>query len=141
MKYLELTVQTLFAIALVIVLSRIAHGEEIALLLALQFIVGIWQMLVSVISVLRTGSESPRRKHLEYSTIYITVLILSMMAFSSVVNMISINDEYLDILGRVGLGFLLGPPWILAIYHYTISWKLAFNRHKKSSSFLPHINF
>lgn len=141
MRYVDLSIQSIFFGLLIGVLVTLHYHGEFALVALLQFFVGAWQLLISVVSVLRNGSDSVRRKHLDYSTIYIGVFIVGAILISFGLHVFPARGIAQTVLESIVGIYVFGLPWILAVYHYTISWKLVFNRHKKSSNFLPHINF
>ncbi len=141
MKYVDLTIQSISAGLLIGLLIALNYHGEFALVALLQFFVGAWQMLISLFSVLRNGSESVRRKHLDYSIIYIGIFIVGAILISFGLHVFPVHKIAQNVLEWIVGIYVFGLPWILAVYHYTISWKLVFNKHKKSSSFLPHINF
>lgn len=135
MRYIDLLVQSVILI-LAIVLTSLGIGKDdfwIALLF-FQFLIGAWQLLSSVVSVLKHRSGSPKKFHFTLSLIYLAILFVT----TAILRMVAADNSLPEWLWRT---YLIGPPWILAIYHYMLTWRMMFSRYKKSSNFLPHINF
>jgi hypothetical protein len=141
MKYIDLIIQTLFALALLMIAIVSTVPDKFSLLLALQFCVGVWQVFVSAVSAIRNEDLSPRIAHLKYCAIYFVVFLVCGMLMQWIMQFPSNRITYGKLVGWVAMIYLIGPPWALAIYHYVISWRLVLNRHRKTSNFLPHINF
>ena len=64
MKYVDLIIQTIFALGLLTIAIVAENPDKYSLLLALQFCVGVWQVFVSAVSAIRHGGHSPRMAHL-----------------------------------------------------------------------------
>jgi hypothetical protein len=124
MKYIDFIGQALLLIG-TLILAAIFAGTGI---LIGQFVLGIWQMTSSVISVL---SNAPfRRKkilHLLSSTVYLIILgiIYSNRIFAST---------------PMAVVLMMVPAWLLALYYFSITWTWAHAETKKSR-FLPNISF
>ena len=134
MRYIDFTIQTLIILFGIGILVA-TWGEPnwpIQLLLAQMFL-GPWQVLSSIVGVLGRGAAHKlKRTHLVTSALYFLVIIMASWIGSM------LNYEWREIIIAV---YLILPPWILALYYYSITWRITFPSQRKDSSFLPHINF
>lgn len=124
MKYVDFKVQSgllITAAGLTLVLS--VWGLMIA-----QFLIGIWQVISSLISVF-TFREFRRAKmwHLGLSVVVIVVNAL-LWNHAALLN---------DFVQFVVFYF---PCWSLAIFYYVITWKW-YHANSDRSKFLPNISF
>ena len=137
-KRIDFLGQTVIFCSVPIMLALSKRSEWFIAILAAQYAMGVWQMSSSFFSVVFRGPAfNSKIKHFLVSISY-----LLLFAF-----LITLNNDwgysydyhgFAVILAAIGF---FGPPWILAIYYYTVTWRLIFPRQKKYSSFLPHINF
>lgn len=124
MKYIDFIGQA-FLLLTTLVLAAVFFGSGI---LVGQFLLGIWQLLSSIISVL---TDAPFRKkkiiHLVSSILYLAALtiIYSQSIFAST---------------PIAVVLMMVPAWILAIYYFSITWTWTLADTKKSK-FLPNISF
>jgi hypothetical protein len=124
MKYIDFIGQALLLVA-TLVLTAVFFGTGILLG---QFLLGMWQLLSSFISVL---TNAPFRKkkliHLVSSCIYLAglAIIYSNKIFAS---------------SAAAVVLMMVPAWILALYYFSITWTWALAETKKSK-FLPNISF
>jgi hypothetical protein len=117
MKYLDIIGQT----AILFLTGMMAIAYSWSGLMYGQLFIGIWQMISSIVSVIAgTPNKNLRRIHLVVAATY---LVLLYVGFT--------NHEFF---------FLTVPPWMLAIYYYTITWKW-FLTDPKKGKFLPNISF
>jgi hypothetical protein len=126
MKYIDLFVQTIL-ILLAIPFAVAATGTQgLINFLVVQFFVGVWQVTSCFLSLVVHPKRDNRTKHAHL-----------MLSFTLILMMI--------IAAHIHTGtakfLLLGPPWILAVFYYSISWRNVFPRQKNRSKFLPHISF
>ncbi len=141
MKYVDVTVQTiLFVIAFICGIDSILERNMNAGFFWTQFGVAIWQMSVSTWSMIATGSDI-RRRHLELAGLYFLTLFVGFMACIGISSATKFNPVVTTTITWISMTYIFVVPWIIAIYHYVVSFKLTFNRYKKTSNFLPHINF
>ena len=124
MKYIDFIGQVLLLVA-TLVLATVYYGTGVLLG---QFILGIWQITSSIISV-STNAPFRKRKviHLVSSIVYLTFLtiIYSNSFFAST---------------PIAVVLMMVPAWILAFYYFAITWTWALAETKKSK-FLPNISF
>lgn len=124
MKYIDFIGQTLLLVA-TLILTAVFFGSGI---LIGQFLLGVWQMISSAISVL---TNAPFRKkkiiHLVSSLVYLAglAIIYSNSLFAST---------------PLAVIMMMAPAWILAIYYFSITWTWALADSKKSK-FLPNVSF
>jgi hypothetical protein len=145
MRYIDLSIQTLLFLGVLISLIVATEFIEIYLLtLGFQFLMGVWQGGGSLIAQLLEGKQSSRQRHFTFSLVYLAIFFLFILVDDSF-----LFNDYEDpnasqarlILQWVEFFVLLAPPWMLAIYCYVITWRTTFGRFKKTTNFLPHINF
>jgi hypothetical protein len=124
MKYIDFIGQ---AVLLVCLLAFVAASGITGVFLG-QLLLGTWQMLSSIVSVI---SNAPFRKkkiiHLVSSAAYLALLffIYSNKFFATV---------------PMAIVVMMVPAWILALYYFSITWTWALASSKKSK-FLPNISF
>lgn len=124
MKYIDFIGQALLLVA-TLILTFMFFGTGILLG---QFLLGVWQMLSSVVSVL--GNAPLRKKkaiHLVCSFSYLSLLAI-----------IYTNNWWSNT--PTAFVLMMVPAWILAIYYFTVTWTWAF-AEKSRSKFLPNISF
>lgn len=135
MKYIDFTIQSaIFTLGLgwIITMGITSNTDWLAGVLFLQMLLGPWQFTSSVISVLARGPYFKAKLiHLVVSTIYLLSLWV----------MLDMNKKLIEIPGNIFQLFMIGPPWILAIYYYRITWKWVLQKRTGGGKFLPHINF
>jgi len=134
MRYIDFTIQTLIMLFGIFILTA-SWGEPgwPSPIVVAQMFLGPWQVLSSVVGVAaRSAAHKAKRIHLIASGLYFLVMVFANGMAST------LNYEWSD---TVIMSYLIIPPWILALYYYSITWRIAFPSHKKNSSFLPHINF
>jgi hypothetical protein len=126
MKYVDLVVQTIL-----IILGIVAVFTDRMGVLMVQMVLGPWQMISCSVSLIAKGPEfKHKRIHFILSCVYLVVFFASgVMTKGS-----QFSKELMFFL-------LILPPWSLAVYYYLSTIRVAFPRHRKTSSFLPHINF
>ena len=124
MKYIDFIGQALLLVA-TLVLAMMFLGTGI---LVGQFLIGVWQMLSSSISLL-TDAPFRRQKTIHFisAILYLAVLVLIVTSRAYASSLIA---------GIV----LMVPAWVLAIYYFSITWRWAFVE-KRKSKFLPNISF
>ena len=117
MKYVDIIGQT----ALLLLTAMMIVGYSWSGLMYGQLFIGVWQMISSIVSVITgTPDRNLRRIHL---LLAVTYLVLLAVGF--------VNHQFF---------FLTVPPWMLAIFYYTITWKWFLDNPKKGN-FLPNISF
>src|SRR6187551_2938291 len=107
-RYLDLGIQAML-IAAAIVLSIIAafKNQLTAVILWIQFVLGVWQYLSSLICTLwRWSSQEPRFLYLILATLYLAIL-----------PMLALN-------GPSFIALMIVVPWSLAVYYFVISLRL-----------------
>jgi heme A synthase len=134
MRYIDFAVQTLLILFGIGLLVFAASTEEsYPVVLIAQLFLGPWQVISSIGSVsLRGNAYKFKIIHLIGSAVYFAVLFIAMWIG------LKFNYHWND---ETVMSYLIIPPWLLAFYYYRITWRIAFPIYKKSSSFLPHINF
>jgi hypothetical protein len=128
MKYIDFSVQSLFFITVLVILTvPVGGSDRLLLVLWMQLLVGPWQLLSSVISVGR-GLRLYHLKviHLVVSAIYLTMLLII---------------PYNELPASGVKTILMVPAWSLAIYYYALTTKATFREPSRQSSFLPHTSF
>jgi hypothetical protein len=124
-RYLDLGIQAML-IAAAIVLSIIAafKNQLTAVILWIQFVLGVWQYLSSLICTLwRWSSREPRFLYLILATLYLA--ILPMLALK----------------GPSFIALMIVVPWSLAVYYFVISLRLMKGAAITGKGFLPHLGF
>jgi len=138
-KWTDLIVQTILfcLIPTALIFSR-EKQDWLLNLLAIQYVMGIWQMASSFISVLFKGPAFKKKlRHFLISGAYLLLLVTG-VTLGAKTNYFNGGYEASPVI--LWICFFV-PPWTLAIYYYSITWLLVNPRYKKLSSFLPHINF
>jgi hypothetical protein len=126
MRYIDLLAQTiLMLLGVTFAIVALYNGNTAGLLLV-QLIVGVWQLTSCFFSLLFYTRRDNRSRHLHLASSLIVIILLIIVS--------QIHVGLANVL-------LLGPPWILAIYYYSITWRIVFPRYKNQSKFLPHISF
>ena len=126
MRYIDLLAQTiLILLGVTFAIVALYNGNTAGLLL-MQLMVGVWQLTSCFFSLLFYTRRDNRSRHLHLTTSLTLILLLIIVSH--------IHVGLTNIL-------LFGPPWILAIYYYSITWRIVFPRHKNQGKFLPHISF
>jgi CDP-diglyceride synthetase len=117
MKYVDITIQTIILFLTATMMTMYSWSG----LMYGQLFIGIWQMISSVVSVSAgTPNKNLRRIHLLLATIYLILLAIGFR-----------NHEFI---------LLTVPPWMLAFFYYTITWKWVLSDQKKGK-FLRNISF
>jgi hypothetical protein len=126
-KYVDLAIQTFLLVLAVFSLLECIKSSDAAQILGIQLIVGIYQILSSLCSILFAPSEVPKRKlfHFTVSIVYLVSLAV-------------ITQFPLD--GLLLQTYLIVPSWTLAIYYYVVSFNFKVNSGKRSK-FLPNLGF
>lgn len=137
MRYIDFAVQTLFLLAgflsPVWVVTFDAGTSWLLPVLAAQMYLGIWQMLSCLIALLaKKRAYAQKRIHFLISVSYLATLILAWWTGA---------EAFYNFDNSLFLVYLIAPAWMLAIYYYILTWRVAFAGYKKTSNFLPHINF
>jgi hypothetical protein len=129
MKYLDFGIQTLiFGFAFVLLITALGESGWLLSILYAQLLMGPWQFFSSLISVAaRAEFHQAKRIHLIISIVYLLILWGGVNAERS------LSEQWVSI-------FLTVPPWILAIYYYSITCQWTFQT-KSRGSFLRHLNF
>lgn len=127
MKYIDFFAQSvMFVAVLVIIVAKLGENPAPSML-SIQLIVGTWQLLSSLISVvLRTRMYKLKTIHLVISGIYVSILFII---------------PFPELSRTVSLIILMVPAWILAVYYYAITCFATFQHKGRQSSFLPHTSF
>jgi hypothetical protein len=128
MKYIDFCVQSiLFVVVLVIIIAKIGGSDCVRVVLAMQLVVGTWQLLSSVISVgMRSRLYELKATHLIISALYLAVLFIFPFRRFTV---------------STTLIILMAPAWTLAIFYYMVTSLATFQRTSRQGSFLPHTSF
>jgi hypothetical protein len=125
------------SIPIMLILSK-GNSDWIIVIFAAQYAMGFWQMASSFVSVVFRGSAfDSKTKHFLVSVGYLLLLGL-LIVLNKAWGHTYQEQDFPVILAAIAF---FAPPWTLAIYYYTITWRLVFPGQKKRSSFLPHINF
>lgn len=126
MRHIDLVTQTiLLALAIPFGIAGLLAGNAGGFLL-IQLVVGLWQMISCFLSLLVYAPRSNRRRYWHMAISLIVIVLLIVVA--------PLNAGAMTVL-------LFGPPWILAIFYYSITWRMVFPKTKSQSKFLPHISF
>jgi hypothetical protein len=138
LKRIDFLGQTVIFCFIPILLILIKKSDWIIVILASQYAMGVWQMVSSFLSIVFRGPAfNSKIKHFLVSICYLLLFALC-LTLGKGWGYSYANHGFLVILAAIGF---FAPPWILAIYYYIVTWRLAVPRQKKHSSFLPHINF
>ena len=130
--------QTVIFCSIPVMLILGKRSEWVIAILAAQYAMGVWQMVSSLVSVVSRGSAfNSKIRHFLISISYLLLFAFLITLSKSLENFYD-DQGFTWILAAIGF---FGPPWMLAIYYYIITWRLVLPRQKKHSSFLPHINF
>jgi len=134
MRYIDFTVQTLLILlGIFLLLLNMSYGEWPFSLLIVQMFLGPWQVFSSISGVVARGAaHKAKRFHLVASVLYFLVMVFANGIAST------LGYQWSD---ATIMSYLIIPPWILALFYYRITWRIAFPNYKKNSNFLPHINF
>lgn len=133
-RYIDYTLQTLLFLAAIATLVTAAFAPDtIAVIMIVQFFMGIWQVLSCVFSlILYPNQNNSRRNHIVMAALY----VLSLFVFPALLNHdLSIFPEWLIIV------YATVPAWSLALYYYWITFTHTFPNRIKRGSFLPNISF
>lgn len=133
-RYIDFTFQTLLFMAAIATLVTAAFAPDtIAVIMIVQFFMGIWQVLSCVLSlILYPNQNNSRRNHIVMAALY----VLSLFVFPALLNHdLSIFPEWLIIV------YATVPAWSLALYYYWITFTHTFPNRIKRGSFLPNISF
>jgi hypothetical protein len=136
---IDLVGQSIFMMAGLVGVCMVSglHDSSLFILLYAQMLLGPWQMLSGLISILiKSTGYRQKRIHFVVSIIYLAVLGLGI--WSGEQGYLPLNRNLLETLAMLGLTI---PAWILGTYYYVLTWRTVFPGYKKTSSFLPHINF
>jgi hypothetical protein len=134
MRYVDFTVQTLFiVVALAIVGGSFFMQDWLTLILLLQFMLGLWQLTSSFLSVIKkSGYYKLKEIHLILSLGDIILILV-----------IGVVYKVVD-LGNAGslliMPILFVIPWCLAMFYYWITLKCTFSNRRRGS-FLPNLSF
>lgn len=134
MRYVDFTVQTLLILlGLGLLVFTWGDSDWPSAMMAAQMFLGPWQVLSSIIGVAFRGAANKRKRiHLLLSALYFVILFGALW----------VGSEYQYRCSDVMTSFyMIALPWSLALYYYLITWRIVFPNNKKTSSFLPHINF
>jgi hypothetical protein len=107
-------------------------ADGIFIFLYAQLILGPWQLVSSLLSLL-LRLEFYGRKKIHFILSIICLLLL----FGSSWLHNSINTDYTKALVFI---FLMAVPWSLAIFYYFITWRWMFPK-RDNGKFLSHISF
>ncbi len=126
MRKVDFAVQTLlFAAA---ICSLAAFGKEGPIVVALaQFFMGVWQLISAGITTAKINGDTDRRTIM---LIYWASVILYASGF---LGLYFIDKE------EFFIGWFFGA-WLIAIYYYIYTCKLAFGIEPKKKSFLEIVN-
>lgn len=131
-RYIDLAGQTLLMIGgLGCFASALLDPRDgiLAWAMLFQAFLGAWQMIGCVISVFRSKNERERKiTHLIFSSIYLATLFGIVIVKSAMIN------------GEGFWVFLIGLPWVLAIYYYLTTWRIAVPRYNSYTDFLPYLD-
>lgn len=136
-RFIDLSVQTILFIAVPVTLIYFRGKPSwLSELLGIQFVMGVWQMSGSFLSVVFKGPAFRRKlRHFTISSAYLLLFVLLLTTRTT-------SGYQAGYLSEIVTGICcFGPPWALAIYYYITTWQLVFPRQKKLSNFLPHINY
>jgi hypothetical protein len=134
MRYVDFTVQTLLILlGLGLLIFTWRDSDWPSSLVVAQMFLGPWQVLSSIIGVAFRGAAHKRKRiHLLLSVLYFVILFSGLW----------IGSEYRYRWSDMMTSFyMFAVPWTLALYYYLITWRIVFPNNKKTSNFLPHINF
>jgi len=130
MRYVDLVMQTLIISTALfgVGLALFVHDDYSGIAFLAQACLGVWQMASSLTSVVTRSKELKRKtSHLVLASGYLlisfTMLFLHTNPFGEMALMV----------------FLIGPPWLLAIYYYLTTWRVAFPRYNSYTEFLPYM--
>jgi hypothetical protein len=134
-KYIDLVVQSLciviatVIVTVVIIESKPRDGDWQMAILCIQLVLGPWQFVGSLISVLRRTTKSPKLKSIH--------LLASMLYLASLfpLHQIDFASKYTLLI------FMTVPAWILATGYYIITWHEILKRSESGKGFLPHLGF
>jgi hypothetical protein len=129
MRYLDFIGQSLIILFFAgwAAIELVSFRTPVLIILMAQLVLGPWQMLSSLFSVL-TESPFHRLKIVHFLVAIIYLLILVILSGARV------PENILVIAATV-------PAWTLAFYYYHLTWRWAFMKTTKSGSFLPNIFF
>lgn len=133
-RYIDFTLQTLlFLAALVTLITAAFAPDTIAVVMIVQFFMGVWQVLSCVFSLVAYPNQNNnRRNHIVTAALY----VLSLFAFPALLNHdLNVIPEWLVIV------YATVPAWSLALYYYWITFTRTFPNRIKRGSFLPNISF
>lgn len=122
MKYIDLIVQSVIILFSVSVLFIALNNDtSLTALLIPQLVLGAWQMISSIVSVIfRMRTWHVKKWHLIFSTVYLISLLM---------------------ISHVSLAVLMVPSWVLAGFYYVVTCVKTLTRQRKNGSFLPHLSF
>lgn len=133
MKYIDFSVQ---AIILLLTLGGFGFatgpGNYLVILLSAQLVLGPWQYISSLISVVTNAPFArQKRAHLILSTIY-----LLMLYFCSLKDFHGVTFP-----PEIVMPALTIPAWCLGLYYFRITWLWTFSKINHGGKFLPHLSF
>lgn len=131
MKYLDLVIQTIiFVIGIVILLGTWEDVNWPYGILYAQMMLGPWQMVSSIVSVLtKAPLYRKKRLHLLLAIIYLFALYVC-------------GNADTETLAHRFYGFMLTvPAWALASFYYILTYRWVFPRIRKGGNFLPNLSF
>ena len=101
------------------------------LLLLVQMLLGPWQMLSCLLSIIT------RRPLLKLKAIhFVSSLLYLLVLYAIIADWIlpDLREKQIHLLAII-------PAWLLGAFYYTLTWKWVLTPRKKSSSFLPNLSF
>lgn len=130
MRYFDLIGQSLILLAFSAGMFGTGQNDQDTLMLVFfaQMVLGPWQMLSSLISLL---AEAPfhKLKLIHFLTSLVYLLVLALFATQARGGGLALTF------------FAIAPAWTLAIFYYYITCRWAFMRQRKSGKFLPNVFF
>lgn len=126
MKRFDFWGQTLIFIGAVTFVCLHEH-PTISVLIG-QFLLGAWQMISCALSLnYRAQGFKQKKEYFIVSIFYLLVIVILSTLRPS-------NQDWFFML-------MTAPSWVLGLYYYTLTIRIAFPVNRRLSSFLPHINF
>jgi hypothetical protein len=131
MKYADFIIQSIM-ISLgfgIVVVDLISGQKPMMTILMLQLVLGPWQMISSLISIVTKASLYQFKKwHFLVSLSYLLMLFV-------------LSDAGVKFSETIVMAGLTIPAWILGGYYYYLTWRKTFAKITKSGTFLPNIFF
>lgn len=131
MKYLDLGIQTIIlVVGIVILLVSWGEADWPFGILYVQLLLGPWQMMSSVVSVVaKAPLYRKKRLHLFLAIIYLFALYIAGHAADD-----ALVQRFFGVAITV-------PAWALAIYYYILTCRWVFPRRRSGGNFLPNLSF